>query len=171
MAGDTFGARLRDLRERKGLTQKQLGALVEMTGQAIHWLETGERTRPLPGNLRRLAAALDVTPEYLMFGVHDQKDGYALPPLETYLRETEALDDEQIRHVSRTLRAFRAERALAELQSGYETGGDQSPPSDQDYGDIPDDLDIEPTEEDIRSGRKAAYDRPELVDEDDYGQI
>jgi transcriptional regulator with XRE-family HTH domain len=174
MAQETFGERLRRLREAGALSQEQLGEIVGVTGQAIHMLEIGKRSRPQPANLRRLAEALDVTPEYLMFGVNPQADGHSLPPLDTYLRETQALTDEQITHVRRTLRALQAERELAEFRAKYEAEPQAPQGSAGDrrnargllnaIDDVPEEV-AEPEEgEDFNPLEDAAYDRDELAE-------
>jgi predicted ATPase/transcriptional regulator with XRE-family HTH domain len=55
---DAFGVRLRDLRERAGLTQEELAERAGLTAKAISLLERGERRRPHPHTVRSLAQAL-----------------------------------------------------------------------------------------------------------------
>jgi predicted ATPase/transcriptional regulator with XRE-family HTH domain len=55
---DSFAARLRDLRERAGLTQQELAERAGLTPHAISALERGTRTRPYPHTVRSLADAL-----------------------------------------------------------------------------------------------------------------
>ena len=56
-----FGARLRGLRERAGLTQQELAERAHLTPHAISALERGTRTRPYPHTVRSLADALGVS--------------------------------------------------------------------------------------------------------------
>jgi tetratricopeptide (TPR) repeat protein/transcriptional regulator with XRE-family HTH domain len=58
---EAFGAELRRLRERSGLTQEQLAERSRLSPRAIRALELGERLRPYPHTLRALATALDLT--------------------------------------------------------------------------------------------------------------
>jgi transcriptional regulator with XRE-family HTH domain len=58
--------RLRQCRERKALSQKRLGELVRMTQQAIDKIETGDVK--MPRKIEAIAAVLDVSPEYLLYG-------------------------------------------------------------------------------------------------------
>ncbi len=62
-----LGKRLRQLRRGKDLTQKQLAALVGVTSSVISCYEIGERT-PSPPVLRKLAATLNVSTDYLLSG-------------------------------------------------------------------------------------------------------
>jgi predicted ATPase/transcriptional regulator with XRE-family HTH domain len=56
----SFGAWLRRYRERAGLSQEELAAQAGMSAQAISVLERGERRRPYPATVRRLADALSL---------------------------------------------------------------------------------------------------------------
>src|SRR5215207_2812184 len=55
---ETFGERLRRLRVAAGLSQEGLGERAGLTSNAVGALERGERRRPHPDTLRRLATAL-----------------------------------------------------------------------------------------------------------------
>jgi predicted ATPase/transcriptional regulator with XRE-family HTH domain len=59
----SFGARLRRWRERAGLSQEELGERAGLTGQAVGALERGDRRRPYPETVRRLADALALSDE------------------------------------------------------------------------------------------------------------
>ncbi len=65
MAGpqEPFGERLRRHREAAGYSQEQLAARAGLSANAIGALERGERKRPYPDTLRRLADALDLGEE------------------------------------------------------------------------------------------------------------
>ncbi|WP_210479575.1 helix-turn-helix domain-containing protein [Naasia sp. SYSU D00948] len=54
----SFGARLRSLRQSRGLTQEELAERAGMTANGVSALERGTRTRPYPHTLRSLADAL-----------------------------------------------------------------------------------------------------------------
>ncbi len=65
----TLSGRLRWARERAGLTQEQLGEHAGMKQSKICRLETpGDDDRHLTGTIRRLAAALGVSPGWLAWG-------------------------------------------------------------------------------------------------------
>ena len=59
------GGRLRRLRKQKGLTQSQLGKIINVSKVSISGYESGERT-PDTDNLRRLADFFDVSTDYLL---------------------------------------------------------------------------------------------------------
>jgi predicted ATPase/DNA-binding XRE family transcriptional regulator len=60
-SGLSFGRLLRRYRERAGLSQEELAERAGMSSQAIGALERGDRRRPYPATLRRLADALGLT--------------------------------------------------------------------------------------------------------------
>jgi transcriptional regulator with XRE-family HTH domain len=75
-----FGARLRQLREAGGLTQKELAEKAGLTAQAVSALERGHRRQPYPHTVRALAAALggpDSTLEVLLAAARPQREGLA----------------------------------------------------------------------------------------------
>ena len=55
-------ATLRELRQRRMLTQKELAALLEVSYQSVQTWESGQ-SRPRPGAQRRLYQALQVEPD------------------------------------------------------------------------------------------------------------
>jgi predicted ATPase/transcriptional regulator with XRE-family HTH domain len=60
-SAETFGAALRDERERAGLTQEDLAERAGLSRNAISALERGERQRPFPHTVQALAAALGLS--------------------------------------------------------------------------------------------------------------
>lgn len=66
-----IGTRIRAARRDHGLTQDELADKVGVSRSAVAQWETG-RTGQLTGNLSRIAGALDVNVEYLMYG-HDKR--------------------------------------------------------------------------------------------------
>jgi transcriptional regulator with XRE-family HTH domain len=62
-----IGTRIRAIRAELGLTQDQLAEQVGVSRSAVAQWETG-RTGQITGNLSRIAAALEVNVEYLMYG-------------------------------------------------------------------------------------------------------
>lgn len=59
-----FGQKLRDLRQRAGMTQKELAHAAGLSESALRSYELGDRS-PKAGIYERLAKALGVRPEYL----------------------------------------------------------------------------------------------------------
>jgi predicted ATPase/transcriptional regulator with XRE-family HTH domain len=62
-AGESFGARLRALREDAGLSQEELAEAAGLSVQAVSALERGERRHPYPHTVRALAGALGLSDE------------------------------------------------------------------------------------------------------------
>jgi transcriptional regulator with XRE-family HTH domain len=63
---------LRELRRRRGLSQKELGELARVSPGTIYRVENALRGA-YPGTLRKLAAALGVAPEELLHGKRSQR--------------------------------------------------------------------------------------------------
>jgi transcriptional regulator with XRE-family HTH domain len=66
-----FGERLRQLREEKGLTQEELGKIINQKKANISKYETG-RLEPSMGTLITLAKFFNVSTDYLL-GVSDER--------------------------------------------------------------------------------------------------
>ncbi|HJB57566.1 MAG TPA: helix-turn-helix domain-containing protein [Candidatus Flavonifractor intestinipullorum] len=64
---DSIGARIKQVRLSRGLTQAQLGARCHMADSAIRRYESG-RGNPTFETLQRIADALEITVEYLVGG-------------------------------------------------------------------------------------------------------
>lgn len=62
---DTIGQRIKILRERRGLSQSELGRRINVTPQAIQSLEADRNPNRKTRHLIALAAALDFDPRYL----------------------------------------------------------------------------------------------------------
>ena len=60
-AAESFGARLKALREAAGFTQEELATIAGLSVHAVSALERGERRRPQVETVRALSAALDLT--------------------------------------------------------------------------------------------------------------
>ena len=65
---DTFAARLKNLRERAGLSQYRLAQLAGMRSQQVNHLEAGKRRDPAWSTVQKLARALAVSTEELRTG-------------------------------------------------------------------------------------------------------
>jgi transcriptional regulator with XRE-family HTH domain len=104
MATETLAERLKRLRVAKGLSQNALGTQARLLsgGQAIYKVEAGQR-RFQPDTAARVAAVLDTTPEYLLYGFRPTYTG-DMPPLDVYLRETHALRDDDISAITHLVR-------------------------------------------------------------------
>ena len=60
-----MNSNLRRLRELHALSQRELAALARLSVTTVNRIETMQR-RPMPRTVRKLAEALDVTPEELL---------------------------------------------------------------------------------------------------------
>jgi transcriptional regulator with XRE-family HTH domain len=58
---------LRELRRRRGLSQKELGELARVSPGTVYRVENALRGA-YPGTVRKLATALEVAPEALLYG-------------------------------------------------------------------------------------------------------
>lgn len=72
----SIGRRIREVRQARGWTQDQLAAAVDVSRSAVAQWETG-RAGQVTGNMTRIAAALDVGVEFLMYG-SDRRAGEAI---------------------------------------------------------------------------------------------
>ncbi len=62
------GARIKELRDRRTLSQRELAERSGVAHTTIHALETGKRGSAWPRTVRKLAEALDVEPHELSDG-------------------------------------------------------------------------------------------------------
>lgn len=58
---------LREIRQSRGLSQRELGELASVSSGTVYRVENGLR-RAYPGTVRKLATALGVAPEALPYG-------------------------------------------------------------------------------------------------------
>ncbi len=70
---EEVGQRIIERRKRMGLTQEALAELCDTTTQFVSYAETGKRAMR-PENLLKLAAALNVSTDYLLTGDIVDKD-------------------------------------------------------------------------------------------------
>ena len=69
---ETLAERLRRARKQKGWSQEFLAQRADTSQAVIQKIENGKSLRPR--NIERIAAALDVRPAWLMFGVNEVED-------------------------------------------------------------------------------------------------
>ncbi len=101
-----IGTRIRTARHERGLTQDELARQVSVSRSAVAQWETG-RTGQVTGNLSRIAAALDVGVEYLVYGndkraAAELRQGDELALLRLY-RECEPEDRQMLLRTARRL--------------------------------------------------------------------
>ena len=105
-APEDIGTRIRAARRNCGLTQDELADQVGVSRSAVAQWETG-RTGQVTGNLSRIAGALEVNVEYLMYGddkraAGDVRQGDELALLRLY-RECEPDDRQMLLRTARRL--------------------------------------------------------------------
>ncbi len=61
-----MGAKVRELREAKGMTQEELAAAIGVPVSTIMNIEDGKEQQILVGICRKIAHVLDVNPDYLL---------------------------------------------------------------------------------------------------------
>ena len=84
----SFGQVLLELRQARGLTQRQAAAQAGMEASQLSRIETNSTGRPEPATIERLAAALDCTEAERIALFHAA--GRFYPPLEEWLRSVQA---------------------------------------------------------------------------------
>ena len=70
--GVLFGERVRQLRQEKGMSQKELGQVVGLSHKAISTIEGGQRSTSIE-KLILLARFFSVSPDYLL-GLSDKRE-------------------------------------------------------------------------------------------------
>ena len=97
-----FGDYLKSLREARELSQRQLAHMASLSNTEISKLESGERKKPSPAVLKKLAPHLKVSYEELLkaAGIIEM-DGFVYTPpedaasLENFIREFGGMDKDQ----------------------------------------------------------------------------
>lgn len=114
-----IGTRVRRVRMERGMTQAQLAHVLGVTRQQVNNLERGSQRTMHEGTLARYARALGISQRYLATGIADSSET-GLPALETYLRQTSQLSDENIAHVAHMVRSLEGEEQPARLLADEE---------------------------------------------------
>jgi transcriptional regulator with XRE-family HTH domain len=101
-----IGPRIRAERQRRGMTQDELARTIGVSRSAVAQWETG-RTGQITGNLSRIAAALGVGVEFLVYGEDkhapaEARQGDELALLRLY-RECEPEDRQMLLRTARRL--------------------------------------------------------------------
>ena len=68
-----LGLKIKKLRERRGLSREKLGEMAEISDRFIYDIETGQKGVSAE-NLYKLSRALNVTSDYLLFKVEENKN-------------------------------------------------------------------------------------------------
>mgnify|MGYP002684861644 CR=1 FL=1 len=111
-----FAERLKTLRQRRNLSQTELGELADLHYTHVGRYERGT-SRPAADTLNRLATALGVSGDYLMLGTVEQAACARFDDRELLIQfeEVQNLEDEDKRVVKIFLDAFLAKKKIAKL--------------------------------------------------------
>ncbi len=120
-----FGARLRELREKRGLTQDELGRRFNLSKQAISSYEAGG-VHPPPKMIARFAEFFGVTTDYLLGRSDDPHPATAAPEeedpwpegVQVLRRASSKLTPEKKRFLIRLIEATLAEEEEAARERG-----------------------------------------------------
>jgi transcriptional regulator with XRE-family HTH domain len=93
---ESFKDRLRRAREKRGMSQAELGTKTGLKPAAVSHFETGQRS-PSFDNLRKLADALNVSVDYLLGRIDEEQHGQGLaaaPRAKVLFRDAEKLSED-----------------------------------------------------------------------------
>ncbi|WP_312309207.1 helix-turn-helix domain-containing protein [Stenotrophomonas indicatrix] len=99
---DLFPSRLRESRDRRGLTQSELGKEAGLPSTTISHFESGSR-KPSFDNLRRLTKVLGVSTDYLMGLVDSTEDVAAATRIARHLGHATEDDIKMLEAVAKSL--------------------------------------------------------------------
>ncbi|MCE2973790.1 MAG: helix-turn-helix domain-containing protein [Sediminibacterium sp.] len=107
MAKSTFGKKLRECRDDKGMSQQELAALTKVHYTNISRYERGE-ANPSTDILSRIAKALEASPDFLMNGTMQDKSAEALKDEELLIQfhKIEKLPSDKKKIVKELIDAF-----------------------------------------------------------------
>jgi transcriptional regulator with XRE-family HTH domain len=104
---DSLGEYVRATRKRAGLSIRQLAARADINAGYLMRVETGERSKPSPDILRRLADALQIDPAELLtfFGITPTN---RLPAPRAYFRRKLGVNAEEADVLARLIEDYQA---------------------------------------------------------------
>jgi transcriptional regulator with XRE-family HTH domain len=113
-----FGARLKDLRQKRNISQTELGKLVNLHYTHISRYER-DLSQPTADKLKKLAEALGVTADYLIEGKIDEVAKTKLEDrdLLQMFSEIERFPEEDRNCIKRLIDAFIAKKKIHEITS------------------------------------------------------
>jgi len=105
-----FGEYVRELREKKGMSQKELAEMVGATSSYICAIERGTKPAPPYWTVKRIAEALELDPEELWELARKERDQHAreLARRLAY-RRTRAVDDDRMEELRREISSLKEE--------------------------------------------------------------
>ena len=94
-AKQNFGARIKEIREKRGLNQEQLAEMVNMESRHISRIETGRSFTTLE-NIEKIAAALNVEINALFSFQHKNEKEFLIKEINNYLKNASKNDVELV---------------------------------------------------------------------------
>ena len=120
-----LGTYLREARQAKGLSARQLGDLTDINDATIVRFENGSFTAPAPDKLARIAEALDL-PVADVFALAEYASPTELPSFTPYLRtKYRDLPDDAMAQIEKYVARIAKKHGVA--LEGPEPGQDESP--------------------------------------------
>lgn len=119
--GKSFGDIIREEREKKGLSQKELAEKIGTTSSYICAIEKGNKPAPPYWTVKRIAEALEMDPEELWRIAREERDERAreLADRLAYRRTTMALGDDRLKELHEEISSLKEEiRELKALLMG-----------------------------------------------------
>lgn len=95
----SIGGRIREIREERGYTREKLAEYADISADFIWEIETGRKSMKVQ-NLGKIAVALDVTTDYLIFGASPYKENMKINTM------LAALPDEIRKQVEKLITVF-----------------------------------------------------------------
>ncbi len=108
-----FGDRLKELREEKGITQKELGKIINISDRVIGYYEANNRFPKDEYVLKKLADFFEVSIDYLVDRIPNRKhaEGYVAESGAIYNFDLDDLPDEAIKRVEEYIELLRLKYA------------------------------------------------------------
>lgn len=111
-----LGDRIKDLRRKKNLSQSELADKVGISYAQIGRYET-KGSEPPSGTLKKIADALGVSPDFLIYGASDEKAKAKLSDADliNQFKAIEELDEEDRNVVKKLIDAFITKKQLQKM--------------------------------------------------------
>ena len=103
MLDKEVGKRIRELREKQGMSREELANKVEITPKFLYEVETGKKGISV-NNLYKIAVTLSTTCDYILFGIHRMDEERILKNV--YGDFWKEINEEQRKSVVRVLEAL-----------------------------------------------------------------
>ena len=113
-----LGERIKQVRKQRGMSQSALAELVGLSYAQIGRYEI-KGTQPPAEALKKIADALSISPDFLLYGSAEQKAGDNLNDVELIqqFKAVEQMDDDDKTVIKKLIDAFITKRKLQQLAS------------------------------------------------------